>query len=211
MNEAQILLRMCDTDEKKRLIVTPIISPRGQFQPTSIDLRLGTEFLLIKSARLKYVNLLQEEDEARLKLTEYTEFIKVGPEGEFVLHPRQFALGCTLEYVALPADLAGRLEGKSTWGRMGLQVHSTAGFVDPGFAGALTFELQNAGAVAIPLYPGMTVAQICFMKTEFSSIPYRHKESFQYGGWAGLQGSRYYQRPDMRLLRRIRSQEREGD
>ncbi len=211
MNEAQILLRMCRTDEKQRLIITPIISPRAQFQPTSVDLRLGTEFLLIKSSRLEYFNLLEEEKEAKLRLSEYTEFVKVGPEGEFVLHPRQFALGCTLEYVALPPDLAGRLEGKSTWGRMGLQVHSTAGFVDPGFAGALTFELQNAGAVAIPLYPGMTVAQICFIKTESSSIPCRQKYSSQYGGWAGLQGSRYYQRPDMQLLRRIRSQEKEGD
>ena len=181
-------------------MVTPILSLRDQIQPTSIDLRLGTEFEIIKSALFKSLNVLESERDAKAMVARYMEKVHVGPEQEFVLHQGEFALGCTLEYFKLPSDLAGRLDGKSTWGRVGLQIHSTAGFVDPGFEGALTFELQNVGRVPIPLYPGMRVAQICFFKCEKSSIPYSQKSDALYGGNPGLLSTQFFRLPDQKLL-----------
>ncbi len=203
LNELEILRRMYDERPEKRLVIAPIIAPRQQFQPSSVDLRLGTEFLMTKTAKFEYIDLLAKPEEAERKLTDYQESVQIAPEDKFVLHPGEFVLGCTLEYVRLPSDLAGRLEGKSTWGRMGLQIHSTAGFVDPGFAGALTFELQNVGRVPIPLYPGLLVAQICFFAVSSSAIPYGKKQFAYYGGWPGLQASRYHRREDIKRLRQI--------
>ena len=200
LNEKEIIGRLVREDEY-RLVVTPILSLRDQIQPTSIDLRLGTEFEIIKSALFKSLNVLESERDAKAMVARYMEKVHVGPEQEFVLHPGEFALGCTLEYFKLPSDLAGRLDGKSTWGRVGLQIHSTAGFVDPGFEGALTFELQNVGRVPIPLYPGMRVAQICFFKCEKSSIPYSQKsETLSYGGNPGLLSTQFFRLPDQKLL-----------
>ncbi len=209
LTEKQILSRLCRRDPG-RVIVTPILEIREQIQPSSIDLRLGTEFAIVKSARLACLDILQDKEEARAEIVRYLERVHVAPDDRFVLHPHDFALGCTLEYIKLPFDIAGRLEGKSTWGRVGLQIHSTAGFVDPGFEGALTFELQNVGRVPIPLYPAMRVAQICLYECEESSIPYLKKSHSSYGGDPGLVISKYFDLPDVGVLQRIHKASKQG-
>jgi len=201
LNEVQIFERLCAEEEKDRLIVTPIIDARQQFQPASVDLRLGTEFRTFRITRFEFLDILQDTEKAKLALQEYAEDHELTYKGKFVLHPGDFALAMTLEYIRLPADLAGRLEGKSTWGRLGLQVHSTAGFVDPGFEGCLTFELINAGKVPIPLYPGLRVAQICFYEIEETGIPYSKKVSSLYGGRPNLIDSRFYTMKEVEFLR----------
>src|SRR5262249_32756956 len=96
------------------------------------------------------------------------------------------------------------------WGRMGLQVHSTAGYIDPGFRGAITFELQNVGRVPIPLYPGLLVAQVCFYEHAPSSIPYGDKAYSYYGVWSILLGRKFFKRADVRTLRKIQAQKQSG-
>jgi dCTP deaminase len=202
LTERQILERLCP-DHPNRIVVTPILDLRRQLQPSSLDLRLGTEFALIRSSGFEFLDILNKEKAAKREIAKYIEMIHIPPSGKFVLHPGEFALGCTLEYIKLPSDIAGRLEGRSTWGRVGLQIHSTAGFVDPGFGGALTFELQNVGRVPIPLYPALRVAQICFYECEQSSIPYMEKAQSSYGGDPGLIFSRYYDPLETEILRII--------
>lgn len=203
LSEMQILRKMTEEDLDKRLTITPIIDVEEQFQPTSVDLRLGTEFMVVRNARFEFLDLLKSPDEAKLEAGRYIEYIRIRPDGRFVLHPREFALACTLEYVRLPRGIAGRLEGKSTWGRVGLQIHSTAGFVDPGFRGSLTYELQNVGKAPIPLFPGLRLAQISFYETEETYIPYTKKAYHHYAGRPGLIGSLYYKMSDFNQLRRI--------
>jgi dCTP deaminase len=143
-------------------------------QPASIDVRLDRLFRVFNSHRHTHI------DPAR-KLDGLTELVRVGHEG-FVLHPGEFALGSTIERVALGASLAARLEGKSSLGRLGLLVHSTAGFIDPGFCGRVTLELSNVNTLPILLRVGMKIGQLCVMRMSSPAArPY---------GSAGL-GSRY--------------------
>lgn len=202
LTEIEIIERLC-SDPPKRLIITPILDPEQQIQPSSVDLRLGTEFQVVKKAKFEFLDLLKSQPEAEIDVSEYMENIHIPPDGKFILHPGEFALACTLEYMVLPNDLVGRLEGKSTWGRVGLQIHSTAGFVDPGFQGSLTYELQNVGSVPIPLFPGLPLSQICFYTATSTFIPYLKKKHSFYGGWPGLLPTFYYKRPEIATLREI--------
>jgi dCTP deaminase len=128
----------------------------GLVQPASVDLRLGDSFRVFHNHRVTSIDL--REPPANL-----TEEVRV-PEGEpFVIHPGEFCLGRTLEWVELPADIVARIEGKSSLGRLGLIVHATAGFCDPGWKGTLTLELNNLTRVPIKLYPGLLIAQLSFM------------------------------------------------
>jgi dCTP deaminase len=206
LSELEILERLSTDDVRKRLVITPMIDAAQQIQATSVDLRLGTEFKIIRNARFPFLDLLKSREDAESDLGDYIEELRIQSHDEFVLHPDEFALGCTLEYLRLPADLAGRLEGKSTWGRVGLQVHSTAGFVDPGFNGSLTFELQNVGKVPIPLYPGLRVAQICFYRCGETAIPYPDETYDRYAGRVGVVGSQYFRLPELQQIAKYRAQ-----
>jgi dCTP deaminase len=206
LSEIEVAMRMVDPDPERRIVITPIIDARAQFQPASFDLRLGTHFKIIRNVMFEYLDALRDPEEVGRDVERYTEDVHIPPDGKFVLHPNEFALGCTLEYVKLPNDIAGRLEGRSSWGRVGLQIHSTAGFVDPGFEGVLTFELQNVGKVPIPLYPGIRVAQISFYYAGESAIPYKEKAYSKYSGKSGTVGSLYYKDVEFEVLRRILSE-----
>ena len=147
----------------------------GMIQPSSVDLRLDRYFRVFQNHRYSHIDPAEEQDE----LT-----VQVEPKGDepFVLHPGEFVLGSTLELVTLPDDLAGRLEGKSSLGRLGLLTHSTAGFIDPGFTGHVTLELSNVANLPIKLWPGMKVGQLCLFRLE---SPAEHP----YG--SAVYGSRY--------------------
>ncbi len=144
-------------------------------QPASVDVRLDRSFRVFDNHKYPVIDPAAEQPEL-------TRLVDVGPDGHFVLHPGEFVLGASYEQVTLPDDLAARLEGKSSLGRLGLLTHSTAGFIDPGFTGHVTLELSNTATMPIMLYPGMKIGQLCFFEL---SSPARHP----YG--SGAHGSRY--------------------
>lgn len=146
------------------LVVEP--AEPALLQPASIDMRLDRWFRVFQNHRYDCIDPLLEQGDL-------TELLEV-PDGQpFVLHPGEFVLGSTLERVALDESIAARIEGKSSLGRLGLLVHSTAGFIDPGFDGYITLELANVANLPIKLWPGMAIGQLCvFLLTTASSAPY---------------------------------------
>ena len=156
-------------------------------QPSSVDVRVDRRFRVFHNARYPYIDVRQPMEE----LTELVE----PPGGEpFILHPGEFVLGQTLERLTLPDDLVARLEGKSSLGRLGLLIHSTAGFVDAGFSGKLTLELSNVANLPITIYEGMPIGQISFMRMDGPvERPYGSRDTrSKYQGQAEPTPSRYY-------------------
>jgi len=129
----------------------------GCLQPSSVDLHLDGDFRVFRNNRYPFIDV-------RASQPELTELVSVANDEPFILHPTEFVLGQTLEWVELPNDLVARLEGKSSLGRLGLLIHSTAGYVDPGWKGNLTLELSNVANLPIALYYGMKIGQISFFK-----------------------------------------------
>ncbi|GEE00162.1 dCTP deaminase [Gordonia spumicola] len=126
-------------------------------QPSSVDVRLDGLFRVFNNTKYTHIDPKQQQDEL-------TTLVEPAAGEPFVLHPGEFVLGSTLEVVSLPDDLAGRLEGKSSLGRLGLLTHSTAGFIDPGFSGHITLELSNVANLPITLWPGMKIGQLCLIR-----------------------------------------------
>lgn len=126
-------------------------------QPASIDVRIDRYFRLFNNHKYAVIDPSQEQPEL-------TQLVEVDPKEGFILHPGEFVLASTYEQVTLPDDIAARLEGKSSLGRLGLLTHSTAGFIDPGFDGHVTLELSNMATLPIRLWPGMKIGQLCFFK-----------------------------------------------
>ena len=156
-------------------------------QPSSIDVRLDRYFRVFENHRYPHIDPAVEQPDL-------TRLVEAEGEDPFVLHPGEFVLGSTLEVVSLPDDLAARVEGKSSLGRLGLLTHATAGFVDPGFSGHVTLELANVATLPIKLYPGMKIGQLCFFRL---SSPAEHpygsaKYGSRYQGQRGPTPSRSY-------------------
>lgn len=189
LSDIEILDRLVDRDDKKCIFVSPLIDPRTQVGPSSLDLRLGFDLVGTRTLQETHIDLGGNQARKTLgeKKSRYFERQRVGPDGSFVLHPGTFLLASTLEFIRLPRDIAGRLEGRSSVGRLGLQVHATAGFVDPGFEGVLTFELINSGKLPITVFPGMRLGQICFFHVRDVQVPYRKKTFSKYGGRLGVE------------------------
>lgn len=129
----------------------------AMIQPSSIDVRLDRLFRVFDNHKYPHIDPAVDQ-------SDLTREVDVDPEEAFVLHPGEFVLGSTYEFVTLPDDVAARLEGKSSLGRLGLMTHSTAGFIDPGFGGHITLELANVATLPIKLYPGMKIGQLCFFQ-----------------------------------------------
>ena len=158
-------------------------------QPSSVDVRLDRYFRLFDNHKYPVIDPAQDQPEL-------TRLVEVDPEEGFVLHPGEFVLGSTLETVTLPDDLAARVEGKSSLGRLGLLTHATAGFVDPGFSGHVTLELSNVATLPIMLWPGMKIGQFCFMRlTSPAGNPYGSAAyGSHYQGQRGPTASRSFQK-----------------
>ncbi len=173
------------TVDAGRLVVEPWDD--ALVQPSSVDMRLDRYFRVFNNSQYTHIDPSRQQDE----LTTLVE-----PKGDdpFVLHPGEFVLGSTLEIVTLPDDLAGRLEGKSSLGRLGLLTHSTAGFVDPGFTGHLTLELSNVANLPITLWPGMKIGQLCLFRLSSTALnPYGSTAAgSRYQGQRGPTPSRSY-------------------
>lgn len=156
-------------------------------QPSSVDLRLDHRFLVFRNHTRGIIDVKED-------LSDLTEPIEASDAKPFILHPGEFVLGSTLERIALPDDLVARLEGKSSLGRLGLLIHSTAGFVDAGWDGQITLELSNVASLPITLYPGMKVGQISFMQmTTAADNPYGTGIiGSKYQGQVGPRASQYW-------------------
>lgn len=148
---------------------------RGMVQPSSVDVRMDRYFRLFSNHKYPFIDPAEEQPDL-------THLVEAEPSEAFILHPGEFVLASTFETVTLPDDVAARLEGKSSLGRLGLLTHSTAGFIDPGFSGHVTLELSNMATLPVALWPGMKIGQLCYFRL---SSPAEHP----YG--SGATGSRY--------------------
>ena len=182
LSDCEVVFKLLTGD----IVVSPLLS-KEQIGST-IDLRLGTEFVVKKMDRLtdldpvRFSQLQQSDPES---VEGYYDVVKrVDPRRPFILHPGRFALGCTLEYLGLPARIGGLLEGRSSWAREGLNVHSTAGIIHPGHRGVIVFELSNVGTHPISLYPGTRVAQLLFYELGRASVePYGPGSGAKYASY----------------------------
>ncbi|WP_369375729.1 dCTP deaminase [Promicromonospora sp. Populi] len=159
--------------EADRVVLDPYDA--SMLQPSSIDVRLDKFFRLFDNHKYPFIDPAVDQPEL-------TRLVEADNNEAFVLHPGEFVLGSTYEAVTLPDDVAARLEGKSSLGRLGLLTHSTAGFIDPGFSGHVTLELSNVATLPIKLWPGMKIGQLCFFRLSSAS-------EHPYG--SDLYGSRY--------------------
>jgi dCTP deaminase len=172
--------------ESERVGLDPL--DMSMIQPSSIDVRLDRFFRLFDNHKYPFIDPAEDQPDL-------TRAVEVAPDEPFILHPGEFVLGATYEVVTLPDDIAARLEGKSSLGRLGLLTHSTAGFVDPGFSGHVTLELSNVATLPIKLWPGMKIGQLCFFQlTSAAEKPYGSSEyGSRYQGQRGPTASRSFQ------------------
>jgi len=166
-----------------RITVDPFTD--GMIQPSSIDVRLDKYFRVFDNHKYPHIDPAMDQ-------SDLTRPIETDGDDIFILHPGEFVLGSTYETVALPNDIAARLEGKSSLGRLGLMTHSTAGFIDPGFSGHVTLELANVATLPMKLYPGMKIGQMCFFRLSTpADYPYgSEKYGSRYQGQRGPTASR---------------------
>ena len=169
-----------------RIVIEPL--DESCIQPSSVDLHIDRYFRVFRNHTMGYIDVKQD-------MEELTELVEIKDDDVFILHPGEFVLGSTAERVALPDDLVARLEGKSSLGRLGLLIHSTAGFVDAGWDGHLTLELSNVANLPITLYPGMKIGQISFLRmTTAADHPYGSTGvGSKYQGQRGPTPSRYFE------------------
>jgi len=168
-----------------RITIDPLGS--DSLQPSSVDLRLSRYFRVFRNYSQGIIDVKESQESL-------TEPIEVDKGGVMMLHPGEFVLGSTVERISLTSDVVGRLEGKSSLGRLGLLIHSTAGFIDPGFDGHITLELSNVATLPITLYPGMRIGQISFLEmTTAAENPYGSSGlGSKYQGQVGPTPSRYH-------------------
>jgi dCTP deaminase len=161
---------------------------RSLLQPSSVDVRVDRFFRVFHNNRYPFIDVKREQEEL-------TSLVEIDDETPFMLHPGEFVLGSTLERVRLPDDLVARLEGKSSLGRLGLLIHSTAGFIDPGWDGHVTLELSNVANLPITIYYAMKIGQLSFVQlTEAAESPYGSGAlGSKYQGQQGPTPSRYWQ------------------
>ena len=162
--------------ERGDLRFDPPVDLEQQVQPASIDLRLGSTFRIFNYGHHALIDPREGVD-----LEAITELVELHGR-PFILHPGAFVLGTTLEYVAIPVNLVGRLEGRSSIGRLGVIVHATAGFVDPGFEGTITLEISNAGKIPVALHSGMRICQLTLLETGPVLRPYGVARGSKYQG-----------------------------
>ena len=157
-------------------------------QPSSVDLHVDSQFRVFANSRYPYIDVRRE-------MPDLTDLVQVAEGEPFILHPGEFVLGSTQERVRLPDDMVARLEGKSSLGRLGLLIHSTAGYVDPGWDGYLTLELSNVANLPITIYPGMKIGQISFFQLSTAAErPYGSSGTMsKYQGQRGPTASRFFE------------------
>lgn len=201
---------LSDRDIRARLArgdikIAPEPDPEIQIQPASVDLRLGYDFQTFNYTQQALIDPADPTSFEQL-----TSLIHLQESERFIVHPGEFVLATTLEHVEIPDDLVARLEGRSSIGRLGIVIHSTAGYIDPGFKGRITLEISNLGRIAVALYPGMRICQIAF---EGMSSPvsegYGVKRTAKYQGQQTTTLSRLFEDDELRNRRLRQGLERE--
>ena len=169
-----------------RIVLDPF--EPANVQPSSIDLRVDRYFRVFRNHTSRVIDVKQNQEDL-------TELVEIAEDDCFILHPGEFVLGSTAERVTVPDDLVARIEGKSSLGRLGLLIHSTAGFIDPGFDGHITLELANVANLPITIYPGMKIGQVSFLRmTTPAEHPYGSSTiGSKYQGQRGPTPSRYFE------------------
>lgn len=168
---------LSDKDIKKylkegKIAIDPLENIERQVQPSSVDLRIGNEFKGFKIIKKPFIDPKDPED-----LDSYMDSMHVENHEAFIIHPNEFALATTYETVKIPDNLVARVEGRSSMGRLGITMHVTAGYIDPGFQGKITLEISNIGKMPVALYPGQRACQIVFeTMTSSAERPYGHPE-----------------------------------
>ncbi len=193
---------LSDRDVRARLArgdikIAPEPDPEIQIQPASIDLRLGYDFQTFNYTQQALIDPADPSSFEQL-----TNLIHLQKSERFIVHPGEFVLATTLEYVEIPDDLVARLEGRSSIGRLGIVIHSTAGYIDPGFKGRITLEISNLGRIAVALYPGMRICQIAFEEMSSPvSESYGAKRTAKYQGQQTTTLSRLFEDDELRNRR----------
>lgn len=197
LSSADVRAAMRDEELKMRLVITPLLDPAEQIRDASVDLRLGTEFLVPTRTNVSLLDPHDDEHANRVKRVFRSFHVALGET--FVLHPKQFVLGSTLEYVRFPDTLMGYVEGRSSWGRNGLQI-ATATVVSPGFAGVLTFEISNVGEVPVQLRAGTRIAQMVLHRLLSPEDPYAARSKAQFRIPTGPEVATFEHDPDRGFL-----------
>lgn len=185
---------LSDRDLKKaltsgRITITPQPDFKTQLGSCSIDLKLGNVFRVFEPSKSAFIDPFNKETEI-----EITGQMKIEDNNPFIIQPGDFVLGTTVEYIEVPDDLTGRLEGRSSIGRLGVVIHSTAANIECGFRGHITLELANMGKMAVALYPGMRICSVSFEQlTSPAEVPYYKKENAKYVGQKGPDESKLHE------------------
>ncbi|MBI4973168.1 dCTP deaminase [Candidatus Roizmanbacteria bacterium] len=171
---------------EKSIIINPLPAFEEALSACSIDLRLHNEFEVFEHTQIPYFDIRNMEN-----IAQATEKIIVPDDKPFILQPGKFALASTMEWVELPDNIAGRLEGRSSIGRLGIIVHSTAALIHPGMKGRIVLELSNLAQIPVALYPGMRICALSFEQlTSPAEIPYSKQKSAKYFNQQGVMGSK---------------------
>jgi dCTP deaminase len=212
LSDSAILKRLIHPVDEERLVIIPMICAGDQIGPSSIDVHLGTDFLVVeRSDRVQFDALMSEQE-----YSEWLMYVKAITRQsvleQFILHPGEFALSTTLEFISLPKTLVAHIDGRSSWARQGLKVHATAGNVHPGSRGFVVFELENDGPVPVVLYPGLAIAQLTFDELTGAVLEdYGRRAESRYLGVLDMLWSAYPEDSALKRMRdlRHRSAERE--
>jgi dCTP deaminase len=205
------LLRRLNRKDDRRLVVRPLVDP-SQVGGTTIDLRLGTEWEVLRTTRFQALDPSDPESTVNALLDASVEQFRLtsGQTQGLVLHPGELILALTLEYLKIPFDLWGNVEGRSTWARLGLQVHASAGMIDAGFNGYLTLELQNTSRLPMVLTPGLRVAQVALFNVQDVARPYMTKRGAAYSDQTTARTA-FVEQHEHAALRRYLTSEREAE
>lgn len=164
--------------EEKKIKINPEVDLKKQLGSASLDLRLGNEFRIFEDTKHPFIDVEKPETFRNI-----TKLVKIKNSNPIIFHPNQFILAITFEEVSLPSDITARIDGRSSLGRLGIIIHSTAGHIDPGFRGRITLEMSNIGNLPILLHPGIRICQLVFQELSSpSEIPYYRKEAAKYLG-----------------------------
>lgn len=203
LSDIEILERLVEENPLQRIVITPMIAAEEQVGPSSVDVHLGTEFVTVESSKRNLFDPLMSRGEYQEWLKHVRLTNRYSVLDPFILHPWEFALASTLEFISLPTDIVGHIDGRSSWARQGLRVHSTAGNIHPGSRGFIIFELENVGPVPIVLYPGIAIAQLTFeLLGRPAMMSYSDRPSSKYFGFRQTLWSGY---PDDSILRAMRA------
>ncbi|MGD9159383.1 MAG: dCTP deaminase [Desulfobacteraceae bacterium] len=199
LTRRDILYRLKDESEKnKKLTITPIIDEDRQIGNFTIDLRLSNEFITFKTENIKGFNVLEEKEKHNLYKIQELQIIDFG--SEITLHPGSLVLGSTFEYIKMPEDLAGQVDGRSSWSRLGLVIATATG-IDPGFSGSITLELSNIGKSPLILTPGTRICQLSLSETKSSES---YSEKRKYHSPTGPEFSKVFDDPELKILQKIK-------